>query len=311
MVAAVASASGASAAGTATLVSGTVLPHNPPMGGIVRLELQVRNDTSTAWTAADLVHLSWKGADGKSVAEDTRQLGQPVAPAATVPLTLVTLAPAAVGDFSLATELETHGTKLAIGVPTSFHLNGFLFKGRGNGHGLGMSQWGARGRAAGGQDYKKILSTYYTGTRIDARDTSGTVRIALTDDPVDLARPWPRLFGPQAFVAGPLTVDGLPQLQVAASSALGFDANSAGQPTAFIMAADGSRGAPLLISGTLTIRTSGSAGLRTNIMQVMGGDFRSGAEQRRYAGILQIVPKGGATSFWRARKRRPAITFRS
>ena len=295
MVAAVASASGASAAGTATLVSGTVLPHNPPMGGIVRLELQVRNDTSTAWTAADLVHLSWKGADGKSVAEDTRQLGQPVAPAATVPLTLVTLAPAAVGDFSLATELETHGTKLAIGVPTSFHLNGFLFKGRGNGHGLGMSQWGARGRAAGGQDYKKILSTYYTGTRIDARDTSGTVRIALTDDPVDLARPWPRLFGPQAFVAGPLTVDGLPQLQVAASSALGFDANSAGQPTAFIMAADGSRGAPLLISGTLTIRTSGSAGLRTNIMQVMGGDFRSGAEQRRYAGILQIVPKGGAS----------------
>jgi stage II sporulation protein D len=30
-------------------------------------------------------------------------------------------------------------------------------------------------------------------------------------------------------------------------------------------------------------------------MQVMGGDFRSGAEQRRYAGLLQIVPKGGAT----------------
>jgi SpoIID/LytB domain protein len=288
-------ASGASAAGTATLVSGTVLPNNPPMDGIVRLDLQVRNDTSAAWSATDLVDLTWKSADGKVATEDTHQLGQPAAAGATVPLTLVTLAPAAVGDFSLATELETSGVKLAIGVPTSFHLSGFLFQGRGNGHGLGMSQWGARGRAAAGQDYKTILSTYYTGTRIDARDTSGLVRIALTDDPIDLARPWPRLFGPLAFVAGPLTVDGLPHLQAAAGSQLGFDANGAGQPTAFVINADGSQGAPVVISRTLTIRTTSPAGLRTNIMQVMGGDFRSGAEQRRYAGLLQVIPKGGAT----------------
>jgi stage II sporulation protein D len=265
------------------------------MGGIVRFDLQVRNDTSTAWSAADLVRLTWKSADGKTSTEDMHQLGQPAAAGATVPVTLVTLAPAAVGDFSLTTELETHAAKLAIGVPTTFHLSGFLFKGRGNGHGLGMSQWGARGRAANGQDYKKILSTYYTGTRIDTRDTSGMVRIALTDDPVDLARPWPRLFGPQAFVAGPLTVDGMPQLQAAALSALGFDANSAGQPIAFVITADGSRGTPVVINRTLTIHTSSPAGIRTNIMQVMGGDFRSGAEQRRYAGVLQIVPKGGAT----------------
>ena len=295
VAAAIVPVSGASAAGTATLVSGAVLPKNPPMGGIVRLDLQVRNDTATAWSAADLVHLTWKGADGKTATEDTRQLGVAVAPAATVPLTLVTLAPAAVGDFSLATELETNGARLAIGVPTSFHLSGFLFQGRGNGHGLGMSQWGARGRAAAGQDYKTILSTYYTGTRIDTRDTSGMVRIALTDDPIDLARPWPRLFGPVAFVAGPLTVDGQPQLQAAAGSSLGFDANSVGQPTAFVVAADGSRGTPVVISRTLTIHTSSPAGIRTNIMQIMGGDFRSGAEQRRYAGLLQIIPKGGAT----------------
>ncbi|MEA2635921.1 MAG: stage sporulation protein [Chloroflexota bacterium] len=295
IAAAIGSASAASAAGTATLVSGTVLPQNPPMGGIVRLDLQVRNDTSTAWTAADLVHLIWKSADGKTSTEDTHQLGLPVAAGTTVPLTLVTLAPAAVGDFSLTTELDTHGTTLAVGAPTTFHLSGFLFKGRGNGHGLGMSQWGARGRAAAGQDYKKILSTYYTGTRIDTRDTSGMVRIALTDDPIDLARPWPRLFGPQAFIAGPLTVEGLPQLQAPAGSSLGFDANSAGQPIAYVIAADGSHAAPVVITNTLTIHSSSPAGIRTNIMQVMGGDFRSGAEQRRYAGLLRIVPKGGAT----------------
>jgi len=295
IAAAIESASAASASGSATLVSGTVLPRNPPMGGIVRLDLQVRNDTSTGWTAADLVHLTWKSADGKTSTEDTHQLGEPAAAGATVPLTLVTLAPAAVGDFSLTTELETHGGRLAIGTPTSFHLSGFLFRGRGNGHGLGMSQWGARGRAAAGQDYKKILSTYYSGTRIDTRDTSGMVRIALTDDPLDLARPWPRLFGPQAFVAGPITVDGLPELQASAGSSLGFDANSAGQPITYVIAADGSHGAPVVISSTLTIHTSSPAGIRTNIMQVMGGDFRNGAEQRRFAGVLRIVPKGGAT----------------
>src|SRR5947208_5993120 len=282
------------AAGTATLVSGTVVPHDPPMNGIVRLELQVRNDTTSAWTAADPVHLVWKRADGKIAAEDTRQLGQPVAAGANVPLTLVTLAPTAVGDFTLTTELETHGSRLAIGERTAFHLAGFLFRGRGNGHGLGMSQWGARGRAAAGQDYRKILATYYAGTRIESRDTSGAVRIALADQPVDLARPWPRLFGPLAFVAGPLTVDGLPQLQVAAGSSLGFDATASGQPEVFSLAADGSHGAAVVIGRPLTIRTTSTAGIRTNIMQIMGGDFRTGAEQRRYAGLLQIIPKGGA-----------------
>ena len=293
VVASLGSAERANAAGLATLVSGTVVPHDPPMNGIVRLELQVRNDTTSAWAAADPVHLIWKH-DGKTAAEDTRQLGQPAAVGASIPLTLVTLAPTAVGDFTLTMELETHGTRLAIGQPTAFHLGGFLFRGRGNGHGLGMSQWGARGRAAAGDDYRKILAAYYAGTRIENRDTSGAVRIALADQPVDLARPWPRLFGPLAFVAGPLTVDGLPQLQVAAGSSLGFDATASGQPEVFSLAADGSHGAAVVIGRPLTIRTTSTAGIRTNIMQIMGGDFRTGAEQRRYAGLLQIIPKGPA-----------------
>src|SRR5437870_12157230 len=160
----------ASAAGTATLVSGTVIPHEPPMDGIGSLELQVRSGTASAWTAGDPIHLIWKRTDGKAAAEDTRQLGRPVAPGASLPLTLVTLAPTAVGDFSLTTELETHGTRLAIGEPTAFHLAGFLFKGRGNGHGLGMSQWGARGRAGAGDDDRKILAAYYKIGRASCRE---------------------------------------------------------------------------------------------------------------------------------------------
>ena len=285
----------ASAAATATLVTGTVIPHNPPMDGVVRLDLQVRNDTAGAWAARDLVHLTWKSADGKPVTADTRPLGQAVAPNATMTLTLVTLAPTAVGDFTLTVELETGGSRLPIGDPTPFHLSGFLFKGRGNGHGLGMSQWGARGRAGAGDDYKKILAAYYQNSRIDSRDTSGMVRIALTHGPIDLARPWPRVFGPMPFVAEPVTVDGYPQLSGAAGELLGFEASPGGRLDAFVQSPDGTHRATVAFNRPLVIHGAGAAGIRTNILQTMGGDFRTGAEQWRYSGELRLIPKGGAT----------------
>jgi stage II sporulation protein D len=39
--------------------------------------------------------------------------------------------------------------------------------GAGSGHGVGMCQWGAIGRARAGQDYQKILTTYFPGTKIE------------------------------------------------------------------------------------------------------------------------------------------------
>jgi stage II sporulation protein D len=39
--------------------------------------------------------------------------------------------------------------------------------GAGSGHAVGMCQWGAVGRARAGQDYRRILSTYFPGTTID------------------------------------------------------------------------------------------------------------------------------------------------
>ncbi|MFZ3172263.1 MAG: SpoIID/LytB domain-containing protein [Carboxydocellales bacterium] len=45
-------------------------------------------------------------------------------------------------------------------------LQGVVFKGSGWGHGVGMSQWGARGMAQAGNDYRTILQYYYTGVTI-------------------------------------------------------------------------------------------------------------------------------------------------
>jgi len=42
----------------------------------------------------------------------------------------------------------------------------FIFSGRGSGHGVGMSQWGARGMAEAGYTYKEILRHYYPGARL-------------------------------------------------------------------------------------------------------------------------------------------------
>lgn len=39
-------------------------------------------------------------------------------------------------------------------------------RGGGYGHGIGMCQWGAIGRARAGQDYRTILTTYYSGTTV-------------------------------------------------------------------------------------------------------------------------------------------------
>jgi SpoIID/LytB domain protein len=43
---------------------------------------------------------------------------------------------------------------------------GWTFRGGGWGHGVGMCQWGAIGRAAAGQDHRRILGAYFSGAGV-------------------------------------------------------------------------------------------------------------------------------------------------
>lgn len=45
-----------------------------------------------------------------------------------------------------------------------------IFTGRGSGHGVGLSQWGAKGMADAGYSYKEILLHYYPGAKLVKRD---------------------------------------------------------------------------------------------------------------------------------------------
>lgn len=57
-----------------------------------------------------------------------------------------------------------------------------LITGRGWGHGVGMVQWGAKGKADKGMPYADILSFYYGGLRPVKRGEPGAIRVGLAVD---------------------------------------------------------------------------------------------------------------------------------
>lgn len=61
----------------------------------------------------------------------------------------------------------------------------FVIRGHGFGHGIGMSQYGAKGMAEHGWTYDRILSHYYQGTTLGSLATEPVVRVAIhkTDTP--------------------------------------------------------------------------------------------------------------------------------
>ena len=80
-----------------------------------------------------------------------------------------------------------------------------MFYGRGYGHGVGMSQYGARGRAIAGQDAATILAHYYQGTTPGTTDPKRPVRVLVLHGFKSSATTPLRVFGR----GGPWTIDGI------------------------------------------------------------------------------------------------------
>ncbi len=63
------------------------------------------------------------------------------------------------------------------------------FRGSGSGHGVGLSQWGAKGRAERGMNAAQIVASYYQGTAITAFPTESTqLRVLIDEDYTPPAR---------------------------------------------------------------------------------------------------------------------------
>jgi SpoIID/LytB domain protein len=84
-------------------------------------------------------------------------------------LTLLTLAALAAAPTAQAAARTTRGPVRSV----------FVVKGRGYGHGVGMSQWGAYGFAQRGSGYDAILRHYYAGTALGRMDGDPEVRVLL------------------------------------------------------------------------------------------------------------------------------------
>ena len=77
---------------------------------------------------------------------------------------------AAKGGFSLTGDQFRKAVGYGVIKSTRFTVNvskgDASFSGLGNGHGVGLCQWGAKQRALDGFDYTEILSYYYPGTKL-------------------------------------------------------------------------------------------------------------------------------------------------
>ena len=80
-----------------------------------------------------------------------------------------------------ATGILTPPTASSSGGVTTLGIS-TIFYGRGYGHGVGMSQYGARGRALAGQSAAEILAHYYAGTTIGTIPTDTPIRVLLLDN---------------------------------------------------------------------------------------------------------------------------------
>jgi SpoIID/LytB domain protein len=81
---------------------------------------------------------------------------------------------------------EPDGYQLPQTVPSTWYRVGaegdtLVLTGRGWGHGIGMVQWGAYGKAKRGLAYADILAAYYGGLRPTPVDLPGTIRVLIAE----------------------------------------------------------------------------------------------------------------------------------
>lgn len=81
---------------------------------------------------------------------------------------------------------EPDGYRLPQSVPSDWYEasqdgSALILEGRGWGHGVGMVQWGAKGKADRGLSYSDILAAYYGGLRPTSIDVPSSIRVLIAE----------------------------------------------------------------------------------------------------------------------------------
>jgi stage II sporulation protein D len=141
-----------------------------------------------------------------------------------------------------------------------------VIDGGGDGHGVGMSQWGADGLAQHGFTYEEILAHYYTGTTIGSLPTGRVISVLMQP-----ARNTVVFTGASSAGGHRLTTTGM------------YRATLEGR--AHVALRSSARGARLVLAAPLTV--TGSQGAIQ-----LDGTALNGILNGRYRGSLEILPDG-------------------
>lgn len=193
-------------------------------------------------------------------------------------------------------------------VPAAGAQTGFTFTGGGWGHGVGMSQWGARGLAANGRNHQQILTHYYTGTAVSTHDVSNDLRVLVAE----------RAGTVTVVTTGSTTVSGIGT--VGAGATLRF--TRSGSSTVVSGALSGSRtdpievvfSAPVTVSppgysyryGRLSVRVDAAGGLRAIISRLSMQQYLYGIGEMPSSWPAEALKAQATASRTFAQKRRAA-----
>jgi len=168
------------------------MPTQATIGATVQLSVRVTNYGQRAWPAAGAnpVRLSYHlfTSGGAVVVWDGSRgiLPADVAPGQAITVPVTVQLPGAAGGYRIEWDLVQEGVAWfsSLGVPRlvePFTVQpGVTFYGKGYGHGVGMSQWGAQGWATGvagsALTGDQIVATYYPGTALTVVDAATNAR---------------------------------------------------------------------------------------------------------------------------------------
>jgi len=175
----------------------TTLPAVIAPGGEVPVEVRVTNTGLQSWPAggAAPVRLGyhWLDGDGKAVVWDGARipLARDVPPGREVSLTVNVRAPEYEGDHVLVWDMVQDG---GIGwfsgraVPAKTEIvslfDGVRIYGKGWGHGIGLSQWGAQGWAQGAAGVRltgeQIVAKYFPGAQLSTQPITQPFRVLIS-----------------------------------------------------------------------------------------------------------------------------------
>ncbi|HVR89167.1 MAG TPA: SpoIID/LytB domain-containing protein [Candidatus Limnocylindria bacterium] len=170
----------------------TTTPALATIGATVQLSVRVTNYGARAWPSGGTnpVHLSYHltAASGGSIVWDGNRgvLASDVAVGQSATVPIIVELPGSVGNYAITWDLVQEGVAWfsALGIAPlreTFSVQpGVTFYGKGFGHGVGMSQYGAQGWATGSSGTtltgEQIVARYYPGTQLTLVDSATNAR---------------------------------------------------------------------------------------------------------------------------------------